>query len=29
MTLPDESRDQIGKSQEIWDWLVHPPQSGG
>ena len=19
MTLPDESRDQIGKSQEIWD----------
>ena len=24
MTLPDESRDQIGKSQEIWDWLVHP-----
>ena len=23
MTLPDESRDQIGKSQEIWDWLVH------
>ena len=29
MTLPDESRDQIGKGQEIWDWLVHPPQSGG
>ena len=29
MTLPDESRDQIGKSQEIGDWLVHPPQSGG
>jgi hypothetical protein len=29
ITLPDESRDQIGKSQEIWDWLVHPPQSGG
>ena len=27
--LPDESRDQIGKTQEIWDWLVHPPQSGG
>ena len=27
--LPDEIRDQIGKSQEIWDWLVHPPQSGG
>ena len=26
---PDESRDQIGKSQEIWDWLVHPPRSGG
>ena len=29
MTLPDESRDQVGKIQEIWDWLVHPPQSGG
>ena len=28
-TLPGESRDQIGKSQELWDWLVHPPQSGG
>ena len=27
--LPDESRDQIGKSQEIWDWLVHPPQRSG
>ena len=27
--LPDESRDQIGKSQEIWNWLVHPPQNGG
>ena len=26
MTLPDESRDQIGKCQEIWDWLVHPLQ---
>ena len=25
MTLPDESRDQIGKSQDIWNWLVHPP----
>ena len=29
MTLPDESRDQIGKSQEIWDWLVHPLQRDG
>ena len=29
ITLPDESRDQIEKSQEIWDWLVHLPQSGG
>ena len=29
MTLPDESRDQKGKSQEIWDWVVHPPESGG
>ena len=28
MTLPDESRDVIGKSQEIWNWLVHPPQNG-
>ena len=27
ITLPDESRDQIRKSQEIWDWLVHPPHS--
>ena len=26
--LPDESRDQIGKGQEIWDWLVYPAQSG-
>ena len=25
MSLPDESRDVIGKSQEIWNWLVHPP----
>ena len=25
---PDESRDQIGKSQEIWNWLVHPSQNG-
>ena len=25
ITLPDKSRDKIGKSQEIWDWLVHPP----
>ena len=25
MILPDESRDQIGTSQEIWNWLVHPP----
>ena len=23
MTLPDESRDQIGKSQVIWDWYLH------
>jgi hypothetical protein len=22
MTLPEESRDVIGKSQEIWSWLV-------
>ena len=22
MTLPHESRDQTGKSPEIWDWLV-------
>ena len=22
--LPDESRDVIWKSQEIWNWLVHP-----
>ena len=22
MTFPDESRDVIGKSQEIWNWLV-------
>ena len=29
MTLPDKSRDVIGKSQEIWNWLVHPPQNGG
>ena len=29
MTLPDESKDQIGKSQEIWNWLVHPTQNGG
>ena len=29
MTLPDESRDQIGKSQETWNWLVHPQQNGG
>jgi hypothetical protein len=29
MTLIDESRDVIGKSQEIWNWLVHPPQNGG
>ena len=28
MILPDESRDVIGKSQEIWNWLVHPPQNG-
>jgi len=28
MTLPDEIRDVIWKSQEIWDWLVHPPQNG-
>ena len=28
ITLPDESRDVIGKSQEIWNWLVHPPQNG-
>ena len=28
MTLPDESREEIGKSQEIWDWLVHPAQNG-
>ena len=28
MTLPDESRDVYWKSQEIWDWLVHPLQSG-
>ena len=25
MTLPDESRDVYWKSQEIWNWLVHPP----
>ena len=25
----NESRDIIGKSQEIWNWLVHPPQNGG
>ena len=28
ITLPDESRDVYWKSQEIWNWLVHPPQSG-
>ena len=22
MNLPDESKDLIGKSQEIWNWLV-------
>ena len=27
MTLPDESRDQIEKSQQIWNWLVHPPMA--
>ena len=27
MTLPDESKDIIGKSQEIWNWLVHPLQN--
>ena len=27
--IPDEGRDVIGKSQEIWNWLVHPPQNGG
>jgi hypothetical protein len=27
MTLPDESRDINWKSQEIWHWLVRPPQS--
>ena len=26
MTLPDESRDQIGKRQEIWGWLCIPPR---
>ena len=26
MTLPDESRDAIVKSQEIWNCLVHPPE---
>ena len=28
MTLPNESRYVFGKSQEIWNWLVHPPQNG-
>ena len=28
MTLPDESRDVFGKGQDIWNWLVHPPQNG-
>ena len=28
MTLPDDSRYQIWKSQEIWDWMLHPPQNG-
>ena len=23
MTLPDKSRDVIGKSQEIWNWIAH------
>jgi len=27
--LSNERKDQIWKSQDIWDWLVHPPQSGG
>ena len=28
MTLPDESRDQNWKGQEILNWLVHPLQYG-
>ena len=28
MTLPDESRNVYWKIQEIWNWLVHPPQNG-
>jgi hypothetical protein len=25
LTLPKGSKGVIGKSQEIWSWLVHPP----
>ena len=29
MTLPNESRDDNWRSQDIWSWLVHPTQIGG
>ena len=28
MIPPDESRNVYWKSQEIWNWLVQPPQNG-
>ena len=28
MTLPDESKDVIVKSQEIWNCFVHSPENG-